>query len=587
MTNPINSRFCHQVLFLMLLVVLYLVPFFSVAEAASLSLSPTTGVYTANSTFTTKVIVNTEGKSVNAAEGTLAFNPNELSVVSVNRSGSIFNLWVTEPTFSNSAGTISFSGGLPSGFSLQTGTIMNVTFRTKGAGTARVNFKNGSVLANDGRGTNILTTMNGGSFTIQAASTAPEPEVIEYVAPANTPQAPSVTSVTHPDTSAWYKNNVAELKWSTPRDVTGVRTLLNEVPTSVPTKVYDNVINNIKLTDLPEGESYFHVQFRNQDGWGKVTHYRLAVDTKSPTAIKISHLEEVDLSSPEQVLKVDVEDETTKVNRFMVKLDSDEAYEYIDKSGSSTILLFGLEPGYHSVIIEAFDQAGNSIIGTHSFTIEAFDRPIFTEYPSEINEEVIPVIKGKTRPESTVQIYINKIGAEPNEHVLMSNEVGEFIFIPEGTFSNGVYELSAIATDKFGAQSDVSESIRIAVQQPGYLRIGSFIVSVLSVIVPLIVLTFVLILGAWYMLLYVRRFRKKVRIESVEALEILHREFSVLQKILQDQELILQDSRKTKKLTRAEINMVDVLDKALRSSQEKVEKEMRDVTELTEKQNNA
>lgn len=61
----------------------------------------------------------------------------------------------------------------------------------------------------------------------------------------------------------------------------------------------------------------------------------------------------------------------------------------------------------------------------------------------------------------------------------------------------------------------------------------------------------------------------------------------MLQKILQDQELILQDSRKTKKLTRAEINMVDVLDKALRSSQEKVEKEMRDVTELTEKQNNA
>lgn len=557
----------------------------SIASAASLNLSPNTGVYGSNSTFTVNVNVNTEGQSVNAAEGVISFNPNELSVVAVNRSASIFNLWVTEPTFSNSAGTINFSGGLPSGYSGKTGKIMSITFRAAGAGTARVNFKTGSVLANDGKGTNILTTMNGGSYTIQANAVAPEPEVIvEYVAPANTPAAPNVTSATHPEANKWYSNNKAVLDWSLPSGVTGVRTLLNENPTSVPTKVYDNPISSITLDDLEEGISYFHVQFKNDEGWGKVTHYRLGVDTQKPTNFIISNLDESDNSNPNQVLKLAVEDETSKVLKFLIKIDNNEQYEYRDETGSSTVTLPALEPGYHTVIIEAFDEADNSIIATHSFTIAAFDKPLFTEYPSEINEEVIPVIKGLTRPESNVEISISKIGSEPNKYSITSDTKGEFIFIPEGKFSNGVYELTAVAIDKYGAKSEVSEAIRIAVQQPGYLRVGSFIVSILSVFVPLLVLLFALLVGSWYMFIYARRFKSKVRVESVEALEMLKQEFSLLRNVLLSQETFLQESRKTKKLTKAEMEMLAVLNEALIKSQEKVEKEIKDVTELTHNQ---
>lgn len=553
----------------------------TLAKAATLYLSPSTGVYTANGTFSVQVLVNTDGKPVNAADGTISFNPRELTVVSVNRNGSIFNLWVTEPAFSNSAGTINFSGGLPSGYTGKSGSIMNVTFRAAGAGTARVNFTNGSVLANDGRGTNILSSMNGGTYTIQAKSAAPEPEIIEYVAPANTPAAPVVNSETHSDTKVWYKNKEAILSWSLPSEVTAVRTALDDIPTTIPTKVYESPIKNITLSDLPEGESYFHIQFKNDDGWGRVTHFRLAVDSENPTKIDITHPDNANYANPNQILNVKVDDKTTLVKRFKIKLDSTDPFEYTDSVGSSTVPLPLLEPGYHTVIIEAFDEAGNSIVGTYSFTIEAFDKPVFTEYPSEINEEVIPVIKGQTRPNSTVNVTVGRVGSEPVVYTVSSNETGEFIFVPEGKFSNGVYELTAQATDEFGAQSDISNSIRIAVQQPGYLRVGSMIVSVLSVIVPLMVLVFLLFVGSWYLLLYARRFRKRVRIESTEALEILRSEFSSLQTILHDQESVLQASRKTNKLTKAEADMIEVLDRALQSSQRKVEKEIEDVTDLT------
>jgi hypothetical protein len=360
---------------------------------------------------------------------------------------------------------------------------------------------------------------------------------------------------------------------------------LDGQPGSIPTKVYDNPISDISLNDLEEGVQYFHVQFKNADGWGKVTHFRLAVDTEKPTTIDISLPENADLINPQQTLQVDVKDATTLVNRYKVKLDATEPFELIDESASGTIPLPALLPGYHTVIIEAFDQAGNSIVGMFSFTISSFDRPLFTEYPTEISEQVIPVIKGTTRPRATVEVMVTKLGSEPTTYRVTAGEDGEFIFIPESRFALGVYELSARATDSFGARSELSDPIRIAVQQPGFIRIGSLLVSVLSVLMPLLVLLALLLFGLWYLLVYARRFRTEVRVESIEALQILRREFADLQTILMRQSRMMGESRRTKKLTKAEASMVDLFGTALRNSQQNVEREILDITELTDKKN--
>jgi hypothetical protein len=552
------------------------------AEAASLSLSPATGVYTTNSTFTVRVTVNSDGASINAAEGTLKFNPSELSVVSANRNGSIFSLWVTEPTFSNSAGTVTFSGGSPGGYKGGSGTVMDVTFRAKGSGPVKVTLTNGSVLANDGLGTNVLSTMNGGTYTVQAAASVPDAEevVVEYVAPANTPAAPTVTSSTHGDQKAWYKEMQAVLTWNLPADVTAVRTLLDDNATAIPTKVYDTPINSITL-DLDDGVSYFHVQFKNKDGWGKVTHYRLAVDTVAPTNMVITHVPNTDTQGPKQFLSVAVTEETSEIKSYKVQVDSTEPFEYKSDSATTTVPITGIGPGYHTVVIEAFDEAGNSVIGSFSFSVEAFEAPVFTEVPPEITERVIPVIKGTTRPNATVDITLTKIGSEPRNYQVTSDTEGIFTFIPEGRFSTGVYEISARAIDAYGAQSEWSDTVRIAVQEPGIIRIGSLVVGALSVIIPLIILTVLAVVGTWYMVAYLRRFRRRVRVESVEALDILHREFTALEKELSAQELKLQESRKTKKLTTAEQEMIAVVRGSLQSSQRRVEKEITDVTDLS------
>jgi hypothetical protein len=558
-----------------------LVPSFS--EAATLSVSPATGVYTAGATFSARVIVNTTGQSINAAEGTLTFNPQELTVVAVDRAGSIFNLWVTEPTFSNTAGTISFSGGMPTGYTGASGSIFNVTFRTKSANTARVSLTGGSVLANDGRGTNVLTSMGGGTYTIQAPSTSPTPEVIEYVAPANTPAAPKVSSNSHSNEDFWYATKSASLSWDLPSGITALRTALDKSANSIPTKLYDNPIRNIELNDLPEGVSYFHIQFKNEDGWGRVTHFKIAVDSEKPTSFSISSPESVDLANPIQTLNLKVDDATSGVVRYMVRVDSDEPYEYFDTEETGLITLKALTPGYHTVIIEAFDRAGNSIIQNFSFTTTAFTRPEFTEYPNEINEDVIPVIRGNTRPNAKVEVTVTRIGAEPTIYNINADEAGVFTLIPEGTFSSGVYELVARATDEFGAISELSNPIRIAVQQPGFIRIGSMIVSVLSVIIPLAAMVVLLIVSGWFLIFFFRRFKRKVSVESNEVATILDKEFTILFKTLAEQRVLLESSRKTKKLTKVEGDVFTTLEKNLMDAQKKVEKEVNDVEKLVQK----
>lgn len=555
----------------------------SFAEAATLSTSPKTGVYTVGGVFSVSVVVDTDGKKINASEGTVTFDAQKLSVVSLQK-GSVFTLWTVEPSFSNSAGTVTFGGGSPQGYTGRSGTILTIVFRAKSAGNAKVSFTNGSVLAADGLGTNILSGMGGGAYTLAASEVPAEPETIEYIAEPNTPGAPVVTSTSHPDQSGWYTRTTAELSWVMPSGVTGVRTLIDKQSGSIPTKVYDTTISSLSIPELEDGVSYFHIQFRNSEGWGRVTHYRLATDTQKPSSFEIKLPDEYDPSAPEQVLILDGIDEPSGISRYLIAIDGGEPYEYVDEIGSSTVTLPPLQPGQHSVIIEAFDAAGNSIVDTFTFTIVAFDKPQFTEYPAQISSDVIPVIKGLTRPGAEVTITIRRVGGseKPAEYVLKSDDHGEFVLIPDGSFENGVYELVAVAVDAGGAMSDPSDTIRLAVQDPGFIKIGSFIVNILSILVPLVALALLLVFLVVYFITRIKKIRGVVVTETKEALDVLNREFVALESLLEKHRKSLIDSRKTKKLTQAESDLLEAVKTGMESSRKRVEKEISDVDDIVE-----
>jgi len=109
------------------------------AQAASLYFSPSSGTHAVGTSFTVSVYVSSADQAMNAASGVISFPSDKLSVESLSKSGSVFSLWVQEPSFSNSAGTINFEGiVLNPGFTGASGKAINITFKTKAAGSTRL-----------------------------------------------------------------------------------------------------------------------------------------------------------------------------------------------------------------------------------------------------------------------------------------------------------------------------------------------------------------------------------------------------------------------------------------------------------------
>ncbi len=168
------------ILFGLLFAFLFFVPFIS--SAATLSLSPSSGNYNVGSSLTINIYANSADQSINAASGIISFPSDKLTITSVSKSGSIIGFWVQEPSFTNTAGTVNFEGIIFNpGFTGSSGKILSINFKVKTIGTAPIVFSTGSILANDGKGTNILTGMQNASLTLKAVVTPTVTETLKVV----------------------------------------------------------------------------------------------------------------------------------------------------------------------------------------------------------------------------------------------------------------------------------------------------------------------------------------------------------------------------------------------------------------------
>lgn len=141
------------------------------SKAATLLFSPENGVFSAGNNFTVAVMVNTPNP-INAVSGIISFPANRLEVAALIKTDSVVDLWVQEPSYSNdsSIGNIRFEGVVLNPGFLGIGKVIGIVFRAKTHGAADLKFASGSVLANDGLGTNILSGLGVAQFTLEPRS---------------------------------------------------------------------------------------------------------------------------------------------------------------------------------------------------------------------------------------------------------------------------------------------------------------------------------------------------------------------------------------------------------------------------------
>lgn len=552
--------------------------FAQVSEAATLYPSPSSGSYSVGQSFSVSVYVSSSDQAMNAASGTVSFPADKLEVTSLSKSGSVINLWVQEPSYSNSAGTISFEGiVLNPGYTGAAGRVITINFRTKASGTALITFSNGSVLANDGQGTSILSGLGSGSYAIDIPVTGPAAdEATSPAVTAGTPPGPNIESNTHPDPDSWYPITEAEFSWDLPSGTTGSRLLVGEKPQASPSVTYAPALGSKVLDPLEDGIWYFHVQLRNENGWGGVSHFRFQIDTKDPEYFNMEQIQEEDPTNPTRSFIFDAEDSTSGIDHYTIQIDDGEAMEWQD-DGEHVYTTPTLGPGKHTIIVNAMDKAGNFLTNVDEFIVDPIEPCIIEDYPSELTSKDPFVVRGSTYPNSQIVLWLQREATEPESFVFKADENGKFVFVAEEKLREGIYQMWAEVIDERGARSEPSEKLKIIVQPTKLWRWGTLTANVLSIIIPLVALLFLFVFMVWFSWNKVRVLRKRVRREAGEAQVVLHKEFNLLKRRIKKHITMLEKTGKKRKLTNEEEKMVAQFKKDLDYVEEKVNKEIKDI----------
>jgi len=556
----------------------FCVPFLT--DAANLSLSPTPGTHTIGGTFSMQVVVNSADQAMNAASGIVSFPQDKMEVVSLSKSGSIFSLWPAEPVFSNALGTINFEGiVLNPGYVGSYGTILTITFRAKAEGQANISFASGSVLANDGLGTNILKSLQATTASFVVPVGVVVPEVVTPVSPANS-NALNITSSTHPDQAKWYVNNTPEFSWTLPDGALETRTYISKSATSAPLVSYIPAISKKKLDDeLSDGTYYFSAQVRTNVGWGPVSRYKVNVDVTPPKPFSIKFLNGNSTLTPQPAVYFTTTDDISGISYYDIYVGSNGKPDRVSSvTMSNPYLIPAQTPGTYELIVTAVDGAGNIRSHTSEFVIEGIDSPTITDYPEMLELGDILQVKGTTYANSNVYVTIYENGSEILQENVRSNAFGDFIIVITKKLAIGTYTFSAHVIDENGAQSKMSDPFPLSVKS----RVLSDLIDIALEYMSITILSVLIFGGAAGFMIFVgfrvtrlyRNMRKKAETAEVVSVEA----FNILREDITKHINKFEKAKLTRTLSKEEIAFLKNFEKSLEEAENIVIKEIKEVS---------
>lgn len=554
---------------------------YSTVDAATLQISSASATLVPGDTAVLQVFVNSEGVAVNNAEATIHFPTDLLDVISINKAGSVFSLWVEDPTFSNITGAVTFNGGVPTpGFNGAKGPVISIVVKAKKVGVAEIAFTSAAVRANDGLGTNVLRSNIGRSLTIVSATTPPV--VVPFPVGAVSGPAIKIVSTTHPNQNDWYTNTNPLFHWVVPPGSDAVQTSIDPNDSGTPRVTYSPAITEKVIKDVNDGVWYFKLRARSNGVWGPTDTYVVRIDT-TPPVIKDTEFS-FDDNTKTLTITTDVRDQVSGMDEYKVFIndvlaETVSAKEFVDGTHDIPIAVVGES----TVRLVATDRAGNSVESSGSFVSTGLPVPQLDTIPSitQANEQLL--IRGTTHlPYQEVTVYIRNNGefnsvtvAEQGGLITLSTKSGGdrsfFVLTPKLQIGEHDIWVEIGAGDMKAS----SVNVRTRVTAQSFITIGSMNMGVIPFVTWSILVAVLLIIVAYY----VGTRHHVPRSPSIKHVDIAknngRRALVALRKRLEKHLDILQETRRSRILTRGEKDLktaleldLDAVDEALQNQQD-------------------
>ena len=192
--------------FVTIAVSIFFIPHASALGAeGSLFLAPASGWYDVEEAFQVRLFADTGDTEIIAAEADIQYDPSALQAIGISTTESALDLWPAVPEFSNLKGNVTLSGWTSEGISGRNEQLVVMTFRTKRPGEHTVRIVSGALLASDGKGSNIVTSLRPATYTVLVSESepvqneTPQPRIIdspveEEIQPVVVPQVLGVST---------------------------------------------------------------------------------------------------------------------------------------------------------------------------------------------------------------------------------------------------------------------------------------------------------------------------------------------------------------------------------------------------------
>ncbi len=560
------------------------------SHAANFFFAPASATKEAEQVFTVDVYLSSEDQSANAVSGVILFPKQVLQVKSLSQSGSIMSLWVQPPSFSNTEGTIQFEGiSFNPGFIGRSGKLFSITFIGKADGLATVSFSSASVLANDGLGTQIISGSSAAAFRISTPtsdSSVPSGETTNTpnVVSENSLQSgeniiPILSSPTHPDQSQWYRERDLIVRWHVPKEVSAVRLLFNDIPNSTPSVVHSADVAETSISNIVDGVWYLHAQFRTAKGWGPVEHFRVQIDSTPPEPFMVSFPHAIeDSTDPRPIALFNTPDLLSGISHYEIKIGNGDFYKVeLRDIESNPYSLPTQTPGKSTVIVRAFDLAGNVMTAAEEVIITALPAPHISAYPEKIETGDILLLSGETLPSVNLVVSLTNEGGKVVTSEERSNSLGNFRVIWPKRLDAGTYRVNIVTVDDRGAISAPSQEVTIIVVTPPFLTFGSRAISFVSFILFVIACAFgiiLLLLKSWYGML---RFKKHLYKKVTRIDDNFSNSFDHVQKMVAESIFLLEKTYDKRMLTIEEKKVLSNLKQELQKTEKTMKEEIHNI----------
>ena len=558
--------------------------FAQATHAATLSINPATANVSVGNIISLSILVNANGTAINTGGATVHFPSDLLEVMSISKSSSIFSLWVQDPVFSNTDGTIAFVGGLPTpGFSGQSGQLISIVFRAKKQGTASIVMSDASVLANDGLGTNVLSAY--GSASIQIGTSAEVP----VVAPSSSlPPLPIITSTTNPDQNQWYSATSASFSWVVPGGVSSIQTLLSKKSDTTPTITYDNSVSQRTVDTIADGVLYFRLRYVNSIGSGPSATYKIQIDSTPPEKFTLN----VQTQGLQNVVALNAVDVMSGIDSYSIQIDGQPSIKVQNSTLINNQYVLPTENvGQHKLVVMAYDKAGNHTESDTTFVSPAIVAPTISVSPIGANCEVATVgcadsiargnaisVKGVSQyPHTPITVFVQPEGKNVKAYTTTTGADGSYSVVTDALDIAGPNSIWSQLIFSNTVQSPSSDKISINVADGLIVQTSKSVIYGLTFTIPAIVLAILLLyllyLG-WHEFFGMKR---RITSEVQDAAEDAHKALVLFKDELENQLDKLKKTKEDRDLNRKEEKIFKELRNNIESIDEVIEKKIKKI----------